>query len=539
MSVKEKTNPFDDLKSFPKKIGIYIFKDIDGTIIYIGKAKVIRDRLRSYASRNDSRAHIRFLIRRIKSVDYIVTDTEKEALLLENTLIKKHKPRYNFQLRDDKTYVSIRLGMEHDFPRISIVRRSKKDGALYFGPYDSAKSARKAVDYITRFLGLRSCSDGQFKNRMRPCIKHDIGRCLAPCVGECSAAEYMKVVDSARMFLLGRSKELISVLKEKMKAASVDMRYEDAAKFRDGINTLKSIAEGQKSIIHTGGNYDAIAVYRDGVVVSICVLSIRGGKLLSKKLANWPYSAEDDEKLMFRFIIQHYLDASDIPDKLYVSVKPNDIDVLYQIMNDKYNLTPPISVPSRGIARRMVELARKNAFEAIDKSKLNPFVHLGKIFGLESLLKIVECVDISNLNGTNAVGSLVRFTDGQPDKGGYRIYNIRCEAYPDDYAMMYEVLKRRFSGDDKENLPDLLLVDGGKGHLAVAERVACELSVEIKIASIAKAGKMEKSDKVFIPMRKNPISLKRGSKELLFLMRVRDEAHRFGVFAHRKRRDKL
>ncbi|MFA4873759.1 MAG: excinuclease ABC subunit UvrC [bacterium] len=548
------------IKSFPRKPGVYLFKDASGKVLYVGKAKRLRDRVRSYFSTGrdesatkapaDKRQQVEFLIKRARDIEYIVTDTEREALLLENTLIKRLHPRYNIDLRDDKTYVSIQLGMGHPSPGISLTRRPKKDKALYFGPYNSSAAAREAVDQITRFFRVRSCTDREFANRVRACLKHDIGRCTAPCVALVTREDYAKQVEEAILFLSGRSQELMRILEDRMAEASRDMRYEDAAGMRNAIAMLKGLSERQGVVSYKGGDHDAIGIARQAGDVAICVLQVRGGALIGTRTFNFADKFGDDSALLEEFLVQRYVERGDIPKKLFLQAAPEGLSAIGEILRERCGSAVKLSVPSRGEMLRLVALAATNAREVLISSgggRADAVVldRLGRMLKVRGPIDSIECVDISNTGGREAVGSLVAFAGSEPDKGGYRIYNIRTKETPDDYAMMFEVLSRRFNPEvplrgkfTRRPLPDLLLVDGGKGQLAVAVRALSECGAKLPVAAIAKGEKKGHADQVFIPGRKNPLNLKRGSKELLLLQRIRDEAHRFGINAHRRRRGK-
>ncbi|MBT3182499.1 MAG: excinuclease ABC subunit UvrC [Deltaproteobacteria bacterium] len=538
MSLSEK------VKTFPRKPGVYLFKNAKGEVLYVGKAIRLRDRVRSYFQKGrDERPQIEFLVKRTRDVEFIVTDSEKEALLLENTLIKKHRPRYNLHLRDDKSYVSIRLSDDHEYPGISITRKVKGDDASYFGPYDSSLAAREAVDQITRFFKIRTCKDREFANRIRPCLKYDIGRCSAPCVGKVVKDDYDLQVEEVLMFLSGRSSDLIRRLKLRMKESSGRLDYEDASRYRDAVTMLKSLIEKQKVVKHGGGDHDAIGIASDDGDISICILKVRRGLLIDKRIFHSHSSIDERSHLVEELLLVRYKDGEEIPPKILVPTKPDGVKSLSEILKDRRGSAVLISNPKKGAMYRLVQLAETNAAEALlvrasskgDEEILSKF---SKRIGLVDRIESVECVDISNLGGRDAVGSVVSFFNGKPNKNYYRIYNIRSLSTPDDYGMMHEVLKRRFDEHVDRALPDLMMVDGGKGQLAVAERVLSDLSIPISIASIAKPKDKKDIDRIFIPGRKNPLSLKKGSKELLLLMRIRDEAHRFGVSAHRRLRSK-
>ena len=517
----------------------------------MGKAKSLRDRARSYFAKGaKERPQVDFLLNRAKDIEFIVTDTEKEALLLENTLIKRHRPRYNVSLRDDKSYISIRIGRDHPWPGINLTRRLKDDGALYFGPYDQATAAREAVEQITRYFRLRSCTDREFANRVRPCLEYDIGRCTAPCVGRVSPKDYSEQVEEATMFLSGKRRELIRHLEVRMQEASQQMRFEEAGRMRDVVRMLRSVLERQEVVRRGGKDHDAIGVAVSGLAMAICVLQVRQGALVGRIVHHIPHACGEIPGLVEEFLLQLYRSGSDTPPRIVLSHRPESQLALEEVVGDRRGAKVKIHIPSRGSMKRLVDLATTNAREALlqreaRRDDLGVLDRMGKRLGLALAPQFVECLDISDLGGREAVGALVAFRDGQPDRTLYRHYNIRTLETPDDYMMMREVLMRRFEvtfgkrkvARRRRPLPDLLLIDGGKGHLAAACRAMKDVGVRIPVAAIAK-GTAGQADRVFVPGRKNPLSLKRGSDELLLLMRIRDEAHRFGLAAHRRRRGK-
>ena len=546
MSLVEKS------RKFPKKPGVYLFKDGAGKVLYVGKAKNLHSRIRSYFSkRADDRPQIAFLLKRARDIEFIVTDTEREALLLENTLIKKYKPRYNLSLRDDKNYISIRIGVDHKAPRISLTRRMIRDGAQYFGPYDSSMAAREAVEQIVRFFKLRTCRDREYTNRVRPCLKHDIGRCTAPCTGCVSLDEYAQQVEEAQMFLKGRSGELIKRLKLQMARASSEMKYEVAAHLRDTVAMLEELLEKQKVVRHGGRDHDVIAIADTEFGRAICLMHVSSGTLTARKIYHLADVCGQNKSVMEEFILRVYSEKTDLPPLVVLSHRPESVPALEEILTKRRGSSVHLKIPSRGPMKRLVDLAVTNASEALihrakGRSVQEVLESLGGKLGLEGPPEFIECLDISNLSGREAVGSLVTFRDGQPAKKLYRIYNIHTIDTPDDYMMMREVIGRRFNPEmdvdsggkcEYRALPDLLLIDGGRGHLATVERALSDLGVTIPLAAIAK-GEGRDPDRIFIPGRKNPLKLKKGAPELLLLMRIRDEAHRFGVTAHRNKRSK-
>ncbi|MDZ4224860.1 MAG: excinuclease ABC subunit UvrC, partial [bacterium] len=533
------------------------------------------------------RYQITFLMRRVADIDFVVTDNEKEALLLENTLIKKHKPRYNIFFKDDKSYASLKLNATHPFPGLFITRDIAKDGSLYFGPYASAGALRQTVDLLTKHFKLRTCSDNEFANRSRPCLEYHIGRCTAPCVGKISQKVYALQVEEAKLFLEGHQKELLKKLKEKMKRASLDLRYEEAAQIRNLIGYVAETLEKQKVVRHGGKDYDCVGFeLKEGKIV-FCVLLVRQGVLIDRKrfvfnVPPSPLMGEDrGEGKLSQFLLQYYGTVLDIPRYIYISRAIDEKENLKSILEERCGHLLDILSPVRGEKQKMVRLAAQNAKQWMEGQKEEEneeeFVkQLEEKLFLPQPPWIIECIDISNLQGKDAVGSLVCFSGKKPLKNRYRKFKIRLTEGPNDYAMMVEVLSRRFkraliaeSPKEKEkwSLPDLLMVDGGKGHLQIALKVLADLGLHtLPVIAIAKArlslraptlviatpslsrGKQSlgsgqaprsnpETDKIYIPGRKNPIAFKADSKELLYLMRIRDEAHRFGITYHRHLRN--
>jgi excinuclease ABC subunit C len=560
----------DKIKKFPAKAGVYLFKNEKGEVLYVGKAKSLRRRVSSYFKpQKEKGTKVEFILKRASDIDFIVTDNEKEALLLENSLIKKYKPRYNIQLRDDKTYVSIRLGLEHPFPGMSFVRRVLKDGAAYFGPYTSSAAARSTADHVIRSFRIRSCTDREFSNRVRPCLEFDLGRCSAPCAGRISEKDYHGCVDDALLFLKGAKKELLNRLNFKMQEASGSMRYEEASRIRDLINQIKETLVKQKVVVHGGEDKDAVGFVREGDKAAVCILVVRGGVLLDRRLRTISSFYGDNNDILESFLLEHYSEGSEIPKKIVLSDRIEGQKAVESILIDRRGGKVSLVFPLRGPDKDMAHLAVQNA-EEILKARIKEGTQIDEtMLKLQKKLKLtrppetIECLDITNLMGRGAYGSLVVFVRGEPEKTRYRLYGIKTLAAPDDYAMMREVLARRFGSflslralakqsrgiatalsgprNDVHREPDLLLIDGGKGQLNTARRVLDDLGFSnIPVASIAKASKTEKAekkeDKIFVIGRKNPVNMKSNSQELLLLKRIRDEAHRFGIKTHRKRR---
>lgn len=545
-----------DPKKFPTLPGVYLMQGEAGEILYVGKAKNLRSRLRSYFSvEGDGRAHIRFLMNRVREIETIVTDTEKEALILENTLIKKHRPRYNIQLRDDKTYVSIRLDPHEEFPALQVVRKVQRDGALYFGPYSSGSAVRETLKEIYRLFPLRHYPLATCRRRGRPCLFHQIGQCSAPCYGKIDRQQYHELVRGVTALLSGRESEVLTLLRERMGAAAAAMRFEEAATLRDQIRAIEQTVERQKVVEVGGGDQDVVGVHREGGEVEIAVLFIRQGKLIGRRSFALEWRL-DEAELLSSFLQQFYGREVFIPDQVLLPFPLEDADTLGEWLSERKGKRAAVLAPRRGEKLRLVELAARNASESFRErgsrreAREAVLAEIGERLQLARLPRRMECFDISNVQGRQSVGSMAVLLDGEPAKGEYRHFRIRSVEGADDYASLYEVLKRRLSRSlAEQNLPDFILIDGGKGQLSVLSAVLEELGLvgAIDAAGIAKSrvianvrGKVvEKSEeRFFLPGRKNPVLLRQGSPALFLLERLRDEAHRFAITHHRKLRGK-
>ncbi|PLX78284.1 MAG: excinuclease ABC subunit C [Desulfuromonas sp.] len=541
---------------YPTAPGVYLMQDAAGQVLYVGKAKNLRNRLRTYFSgRGDGRIHIRFLLEKVAAVETIVTDTEKEALLLENTLIKKHRPRYNIDLRDDKTYVMVRLDPREEFPALKVVRRAKEDGARYFGPYASAGAIRQTLKELYRIFPLRHHPIATCRSRGRPCLYYQIGQCSGPCHGLISREEYAELVGGVVALLEGREEEVESLLQKRMQEAAAAMRYEEAARLRDQIAALEKSVERQKVADAVGIDQDVFGLHREGGEVEIAILFVRHGKLIDKRTFPLEWRLDEDS-LFTNFLQQFYGRDVVFPDELLLPLAIEDADTISSWLSDRRGKKVLILVPQRGDKKRLVDLANRNAAEAFRQrgsreaarqALLTEFVGA---FHLSRQPRRIECYDISNIQGAQAVGSMAVLVDGEPAKREYRHYRIKTVIGSDDFASLAEVLRRRLErGKVEENLPDMILIDGGKGQLSSAHAVLQEaaLDTRIDLVSIAKSrvkanvrGKVvEKSEeRFFLPGRKNPVLLRQGSPALFLLERLRDEAHRFAITYHRKLRSK-
>lgn len=532
---------------------MYLLKDASGKVIYVGKAKNLRARLRQYVRGGDERSQIRFLLAKIADVETLVTANDKEALILENTLIKQYKPRYNIRLKDDKSYVSVKVTVQDPWPRILVTRRIVKDGSRYFGPYDSAASVRETLDMIRKVIPLRTCPDAVFRNRSRPCLEYQIKRCLAPCCLPVDRNEYQRHLRAAILLLEGKSQELIRQLHAEMEEAAEALRFEDAARIRDRIRAIEKTQERQQVFTHHGGDADIWGLYREGGFLEVEVLFLRQGKLTSHQRYSLDNLEFPDEDILSMLLQQFYQGDRYIPDEVLVPVNVADFETLEDWLSERKGQRVTVHHPQRGDKVRLLELAKENAAQAfrqrqdVTHQRQRMCTELQRALHLRRYPQRIECFDISNLQGRVAVGSQVTFIDGNPDKDLYRRYRIKTVEQADDFAMMSEVLLRRFSRAQQEgSYPDLIVIDGGKGQLKVALEVLKNLGIDsVEAVALAKdrveraprARELRHSEeRVFLPGRKNPIVLRRNSNALFLLQRLRDEAHRFAITYHRKLR---
>jgi excinuclease ABC subunit C len=595
----------DKLAALPVQPGVYLFKDGKGNVLYVGKAKSLRSRVRSYfqAGSSDLRIFIPHLQKTIGDLDTIVTSTEKEATILENTLIKEHRPRYNVKLRDDKDFLCIRLATTHPWPRLAVVRRPSPDGARYFGPYHSATAARRTLHLVNKHFQLRTCSDAELAARRRPCLQYQIKRCPAPCVYEVDRAWYGEQVEAVAKFLDGRHDELSRELADRMKDSARHMRFELAAVYRDQLHAIEQVREEQRVVAVDGRDRDVVGLYREGGIVELVLLYVRSGKLADVATFSMKQAEIPDEEIVAAFLAQHYERVSGgatgeadvpesapgtlrslvpIPGEIIVPVEPEALRGIEDWLADRAGHKVTIVQPRRGSRVDLLTLAQDNASHAFaEKRRQTDDVEerLGQLqerLRLPTLPRRIECCDISHLGGGDTVGAVVAMKDGVADKKRYRTFNVRgVAAVGDDYGAMYEVLARRFrrsiavdatsistatptatltstptpsptaklaSLTDAEaeearermewELPDLFVVDGGRGQLAVALAAARDLGLhEMPIVALAKEKENVLGDtlvdRVYLPGQKNPIPLKSHSASLFFLARLRDEAHRF------------
>ncbi len=538
------------LRDAPRSAGVYLMRDPKGDILYIGKAKDLRSRVRSYfRSVTDGRYQIQFLIDRVSDIEYLVTASEKDALLLENNLIKKAKPRFNIRLRDDKSYVILRLNVQHPWPRAQVTRGFRDDGALYFGPYSSADKLRNTVRALQRVFPLRLCTDRTLETRTRPCVYYDIKMCSAPCVGKVSETTYRQYTEGLIAFMKGRDRSVLDDLRRRMQQAADARRYEEAAELRDRIDAITLTIERQATE-ETGETYDrdVFGYHWQGEELGIQALFYRHGKLTHSSMHRFRALMPVGE-LLSSFLVQFYEGERMVPPEILLPVDIEDAAVLAEWLGEKSGRSVRILRPQRGDKLRQIELAERNAAQALKEGQSERERHAELLGSLKEKLDLrnsperIECYDISHLGGRETVGSRVVFTGGAPDKDRYRRYRVRTAAPGDDFAALGEVLERRLGRGIREgDLPDLMIIDGGKGQLGRVRRVMSELNlVDIDVIGLAKARRKRRGGRILLSDervvkddRDPPIVLKQDSPENHFLVRVRDEAHRFAITYHRR-----
>ncbi|MBW1804776.1 MAG: excinuclease ABC subunit UvrC [Deltaproteobacteria bacterium] len=528
----------------PDDPGVYLFKDRPGRVIYVGKAKNIKKRVLSYfRPAAELTPKTVMMMKKAKALNYILTTTENEAFILESSLIKRHMPRYNIILRDDKQYPCLRLSIRDRYPRLSIVRRIRKDKALYFGPFSSASSVRSTLRLIDRIFQLRKCRCSALPKRSRPCLNYQLGRCLGPCTHDIPAKDYKQIVDQVRLFLDSRNQELIRHLKKEMKHCSDLLNFEEAARIRNQISAVERTLERQHVVFPKLEDMDFIGLAQEDGLFQLVILFVRNGYLLGSQDYLIKDRAGSTSEVLEAFLKQHYHNERFIPRHILLSETIGEIKSITGWLSELANRKITIRRPLRGAKLRLIRMAVSNAEDLLSRSaeplKEDLMTLAKSVLKLKKIPRHMEGLDISNLHGNMAVGSVVSFTEGQPRRSGYRNYRIKTVEDIDDYGMMSEVVRRRLSRDDP---PDLFVVDGGKGHLMAVKRVMDSLpGTELpELVAIAKADERapDRADKIYIPGRKNPLSLKKDHPVLFLLMRIRDEAHRRAITYHRRLRDK-
>jgi excinuclease ABC subunit C len=541
----------EQLARLPLSPGVYLMKDASGSIMYVGKAANLRSRVRSYfASGQKLPPKLERLVSRVASLDFFVTASEQEALILELNLIKRHRPRFNVRLKDDKTFPYLKIDINHDWPRVYVTRRLEENGGRYFGPFASAKSVRQTLKVLKEIFPFRSCSKTITGTDSRPCLDYHIQRCLAPCIGAISKEEYAEVIRQIVLFLEGKQERVVRELEHRMKQASEALDFEKAARLRDRIRAVNGVIEGQRIATTVRGEQDTIAFSQDRNQAYVQVFFIRGGKLVGRESFIMEGTrSEEPSQIMTGFIKQFYAQAPHIPPLLALQHPVADKKTIEDWLTSKRGNRVRIQVPRRGNRKQLLDTVAENAREGLEQLKIKQLsapqaieealAEIQKELHLPGLPLRLEGYDISNIQGKMAVGSMVVFEKGRPKPGHYRRFRIKTVPGADDYAMIHEVLSRRFKhlGDASDawaTQPDLILIDGGKGQLNAALAALAQAGAKsIPVASLAK-----ENEEIFIPQQPGPVTLSRRSPGLKLLERLRDEAHRFALGYHRKTRSK-
>ena len=558
----------------PEKPGVYMMKDEGDKVLYVGKAASLRNRVRSYfGSSHNLGPKIRRMVPRVVDFEYIVTDSQAEALILECTLIKKYRPYYNARLKDDKSYPYIKVDLKEDFPQVYVTRRVQEDGARYFGPFATAHSVRKTLALLKKLFPYRSCTKVITGKDARPCLEFYINRCVAPCIGAVDREEYHKVVQQVVLFMEGKSDTIVQDLRQKMETASANLEFERAAVVRDQLRSIeRTIDELQIKVSAHAPQHDldAIAVAQGQDEAWVEVFMVRQGKLIGRDHFIMEGTQDDSPgHILSEFLKQFYQSASYVAPRILLQHPLEDAELIRAWLKDKRGGAVTLERPQRGERHKLIQMVAENAAQGLTQRRAkwlsnldavqNAMVELQEELNLPSLPMRIECYDISNIQGTNSVASMVTFQDGNPRPSNYRRFRIKCVEGVNDYAMMQEVLRRRFkrlaaekgkgNGTPQTNahdapdpeemeswgaIPDLVLIDGGKGHLSAALEVFLELGIDfIPLASLAK-----ENEWIFVPHTPEPIALASNSQALYLVQRIRDEAHRFAITYHRKLRSK-
>jgi excinuclease ABC subunit C len=553
------------LRNLPDHPGVYIMKDGEGTIIYIGKAISLKNRVRQYFQ--SSKAHspkVITMVSHIVEFEYILTDSELEALILECNLIKKHRPRYNIRLKDDKQYPYIKVTLNEEYPRVFMTRNVYKDGAKYFGPYTDVYAVRETMQIVKKMYPIRSCRKDLAFGKVvdRPCLNYHIHRCIAPCLGNVERELYMGYVKDIMTLLSGKHDELVKELKARMTEAASSLNFERAAEIRDQINSIQKIQEKQKIVSSDQDDKDVIAYVNTDEGTGIEVFFIRDGKLMGRESFYFNDVEEDDGEMLSQFITQFYAERESLPKELLIQSPIKEIDVIEAYLSGKRGSRVYVKVPQRGEKSQLIEMARKNAEASLEQMKFrmikekqmseDSIEELRGVLDLDRLPYRLEAYDISNIQGTNPVGSMVVFEGGKPKNRDYRRFKIKTVEGPNDYASMEEVLTRRFKRGLEEiqelgskgeeiskgkfsNLPDLILMDGGAGQVGIAERVLEEYGIEIPVCGMVKDDKHRTRGLIY---RGDEIELYKDSNAFKLIARIQDEAHRVAIEYHRSLRSK-
>ena len=531
------------LAVLPEKPGVYLMHDAEGKVIYVGKAVVLKNRVRSYFRNLASHTpKVKAMVAKIAEIETIVTSSEVEALILECNLIKKYRPRYNISLKDDKTYPYLKVTVQEDFPRLLVTRRQSRDGAKYYGPYADAGAMHATVKLLRSMFPLRTCRK---MNPDRPCLNYHIKRCLAPCAGHIGRSEYQQMIKSVCMVLDGRTTELERDLKRAMQEAAENYAFEEAARLRDQLQAVERLNETQKAVTNNGGDMDIIGFGKDMTGLCLQIFFVRKGKLMGRDNFFLEDAGDTSDEVITAFIKQYYNEATFVPHEIVVPYLPEAAEqqLIENWLAEKAQRKVVLLLPQRGVKKQLLELANTNAVKLLEErlrkgnlsltSDVQAAEELQHILGVEHSLARMDCFDISHTQGTETVASMVVFRNGSPSKKDYRKYKIvSAEGKPDDFKSMKEVVYRRYR--DYEDLPSLVIIDGGKGQLSSALEVIRGLGLaELPVVSLA-----EREEEIFIPHQSKSIVLDRDSAALKLIQRIRDEAHRFAITYHRKLRSK-
>ena len=538
----------EHLKQLPAEPGVYLMKDKFDNIIYVGKAKILKNRVRQYfqSSKNHS-SKVKSMVKNIDKFEYIITDSELEALILECNLIKKYKPKYNVLLRDDKTYPYIKVTTNEDFPRVLKVRKVIKDKAKYFGPYTNTTAVNDTLDIIKNIYPIRTCNidiERAIKTNMRPCLNLHIKRCVGPCTGNVTKEEYNKMIEEIILFLSGKEEKLIDILKEKMNKCAMDFNFEEAAIYRDKIKSLEDMMEKQKIDTSTSDlNQDVIAMARAHDEACVQVFFVRNGKIVGREhfiLEGVMDSTR--ESILGSFVKQFYMEQEYVPKEIIIEEEIEDSFILSEWLSSKKGQKVTIRVPQKGEKKSLIEMVRKNAIEYLEKfsdmnkrkyeKSIGALEELKQILNLDNIPKRIESFDISNIQGVDSIGSMVVFTNGKKDEKEYRRYKIKTVIGPNDYDSMAEIVERRLKYGD---FPDLMLLDGGKGQVSAVKKVLNKYNVEIPLWGMYKDDKHR--TKGLISQEKE-IELDRTSNLYRFVASIQEEVHNYAISYHRSLRNK-
>jgi len=531
-------NLIKKIQRLPDKAGIYFFKSDKEEVIYIGKARSLRERVKSYLQPFPD-LKIKNILSETGDIDFILTDSEREAAFLENNFIRRYQPKFNLRLKDDKSFPYLKLTVQEKFPALHLTRRVEEDGARYFGPFSPAHQARKTIHLIAKYFGIRTCQEKVPGKRKRPCLEYDLKLCSAPCVKYIQESEYRESAESALLFLEGKTEKLLKILRQKMHESAEKQEYEQAAFWRDLTRTIQQIKEKPKLISVHKQNKDIFGFARENENIAIYIFFMRKGKVIeSEDLSIQEKKTVSEEEALYSFLQKYYQTSGFIPDTLLLPFEPAHKEKLSKRLSDLKGKKVEISVSQRGENKKLVDLANNNAEILLRKKSAvsAPLTEIKNLFDLKKVPLRIEGFDVSNIGGKESVGSLVSFINGRPNKKDYRKYKIESVQGPNDVASLQEIIHRRYTKllEEKISLPDLILVDGGKGQLNASLAVLEALGLDhLPILSLAK-----REEVIFSPCRKNGIKLDRTSPALKLLQNIRDEAHRFAITFHRLRREK-